>query len=58
MERLMYLNLDYLVIRRTKCDLIMVYKLFNVLIFIDASSLINTKKTNYYTRGYYVNYYK
>ena len=30
----------------------MVYKLFNGLIYIDASSIINIKKTKYYTRGH------
>ena len=51
-ERLMYLILDYLEIKRTRFDLVVVYKLFNGLISIDASSIINIKKTNYNTRGH------
>ena len=49
-DRLIYLNLDSLEIRRTICYLVMVYKLFNGLISMDASSIINIKKTNYNTR--------
>ena len=50
-ERLIYLNLDSLEIRRTRFDLVMVYKLFNGLVSMNTSS-INIKKTNYNTRGH------
>ena len=40
----MYLNLDFLEIRRTRFDLVMVYKLFNGLVSMDKSSIINIKK--------------
>ena len=48
----MYLNLDSLEIRRTIFYLVMVYKLFNGLNSMDASSIINIKKTNYNTRSH------
>ena len=51
-ERLIYLNLDSLEIRRTRFDLVMVYKLFNGLVSMNTSSIINIKKTNYNTRGH------
>ena len=51
-ERLIYLNLDSLEIRRTRFDLVMVYKLFNGFVSMNASSIINIKKTNYNTRGH------
>ena len=51
-DRLMYLNLDSLEIRRTIFYLVMVYKLFNGLNSMDASSIINIKKTNYNTRSH------
>ena len=51
-ERLIYLILDSLEIRRTRFDLVMVYKLFNGLVSINTSSIINIKKTNYNTRGH------
>ena len=38
--------------RRTRFDLVMVYKLFNGLISMDASYIINIKKTNYNTRDH------
>ena len=53
-ERLIYLNLDSLEIRRTRFDLVMVYKLFNGLVSMNTSSIINIKKTNYNTRGHFL----
>ena len=56
-DRLKFLKLPSLVFRRKRGDMIMMYKIMNVLVRIDPNELFTPAKT-YHTRGHHQRVYK